>query len=65
MDGASPPDPATMVRLAAAYDQAGKPDEAIAVLTKVLAMPNLNPVDQAIRRRPRRRAPKQAKNAKK
>ena len=32
-----------MVRLAAAYDQSGKPDEASRRSTKVLAMPNLNP----------------------
>lgn len=38
------PDPATMVRLAAAYDLAGKPDDGIAELDKVLAVPNLNPV---------------------
>ena len=30
-----------MIRLAGAYDDAGKPDEAIAVLDRVLAMPNL------------------------
>lgn len=44
VDGAATVDPATMVRLATAYDQSGKPDEGIAVLDKVLAMPNLNPV---------------------
>ncbi|HML16116.1 MAG TPA: tetratricopeptide repeat protein [Bryobacteraceae bacterium] len=44
VDGASQPDPATMVRLAAAYDQAGKPADAIATLDKVLAMPNVNAV---------------------
>jgi tetratricopeptide (TPR) repeat protein len=44
VDDAATPDPATMVRLAGAYDQAGKPDEGIAMLDKVLAMPNLNPV---------------------
>jgi tetratricopeptide (TPR) repeat protein len=41
---AATPDPATMVRLANALDQSGKPDEGIAVLDKVLATPNLNPV---------------------
>lgn len=35
------PDPTTMIRLAGAYDQAGKPDDAIATLDKVLAMPEL------------------------
>jgi hypothetical protein len=34
-------DPTTMIRLAAAYDGANKPDDAIAMLDKVLAMPNL------------------------
>ena len=37
------PDPVTMVRLAAAYDQSGKPDDAIAILEKVMAMPDLHP----------------------
>jgi tetratricopeptide (TPR) repeat protein len=34
-------DPTTMIRLAGAYNKAGKPDDAIAVLDKVLAMPDL------------------------
>jgi len=38
---ASQPQPATFIRLGAAYTDAGKPDEAIATLDKVLAMPNL------------------------
>ncbi|HYL39159.1 MAG TPA: hypothetical protein VEV17_24790 [Bryobacteraceae bacterium] len=42
VDQAATPDPGTMVRLAAAYDQAGKPENALAVLEKVLAMSNLN-----------------------
>jgi hypothetical protein len=37
------PDPATMVRLAAAYNQLKKPDEAIAVLDKINAMPQVHP----------------------
>jgi hypothetical protein len=37
------PDPVTMVRLAAAYDQAKKPDEALPILEKVMAMPDLHP----------------------
>ncbi len=44
VEGASTVDPASMVRLASAYDLSGKQDEGIAVLDKVLAMPNLNPV---------------------
>ncbi|HSB14674.1 MAG TPA: tetratricopeptide repeat protein [Bryobacteraceae bacterium] len=37
------PNPSTMLRLAVAYTKAGKPDESIAVLDKVLATPNLHP----------------------
>ena len=37
------PDPVTQVRLAAAYNQTNKPDEALAVLDKVMAMPDLHP----------------------
>lgn len=48
VDMAPTPDPATMVRLAVAYDDAGKPDEASAELDKVLAMPNLNPQIQKV-----------------
>ncbi len=44
VEGAATPDPATMVRLTAAYNQTGHPDDAIAMANKVLAMPNLNPV---------------------
>ena len=43
LDTASQPDPATMVRLGASYNQAGKPDEAIAVLDKVMAMTEVHP----------------------
>jgi tetratricopeptide (TPR) repeat protein len=38
------PSTTTMVRLAGVYDQAGKPTESLALLTKVLADPNLQPV---------------------
>jgi tetratricopeptide (TPR) repeat protein len=38
VDGAATPDASTMVRLGAAYNDAGKPDDAIATLDKVLAM---------------------------
>lgn len=41
LDAAATPDPGTQVRLAAAYDDAGKPDEALPILDKVLAMPDL------------------------
>lgn len=64
VDGAAQPDPATMVRLAAAYDQSGKPDDGIATLDKVLAMPNLNPVIKQFATAERNRA-LAAKNGKK
>ena len=35
------PQPATFIRMAGAYTDGGKPDQAIAALDKVLAMPNL------------------------
>jgi len=38
VEGVSQPDPASMVRLAAAYNMAGKPDDAIATADKVLSM---------------------------
>lgn len=37
------PDPVAMVRLAQVYDQAGKPDDALTLLEKVMAMQNLHP----------------------
>jgi len=40
---ASNPDPATSVRLGQALNKAGKYDEAIAVLDKVMATPDINP----------------------
>ncbi|SRR5260370_18964735 len=43
VDGASTPDQATMVRLAAAQNEANKPDDAIATIDKINAMPDLNP----------------------
>lgn len=46
VDGAGTPEPATMVRLARVLNQAGKPDEAIAMADKVLAMPGLHPMIQ-------------------
>jgi tetratricopeptide (TPR) repeat protein len=41
---AAQPDPATYIRLAAAQNNAGKPDDALATVAKVMALPNLNPV---------------------
>ncbi len=43
VDNAATPDPATMVRLAGAYNQGKKPDEALAMVDKVLALPDLHP----------------------
>ena len=43
VDGAGTPDPATQVRLAQAYNMAKKPDEALAVLDKVMAAPDVHP----------------------
>lgn len=43
VDGASSPDPATLVRLAGAYSISGKYDDALAALDKVLAMPDVHP----------------------
>ena len=39
----NPPDQVTMARLANAYNDLGKPDEALAVLNKLLAMNDLIP----------------------
>jgi len=39
----NPPDQVAMARLANAYNDLGKPDEALGVLNKLLAMPDLNP----------------------
>jgi tetratricopeptide (TPR) repeat protein len=37
------PDSVAMVRLAQVYNQAGKPDDALALIEKVMAMPDLHP----------------------
>jgi len=43
IDSTSQPDSVLLVRLGNAYNEAGKPAEALVVLNKVLAMENLNP----------------------
>jgi tetratricopeptide (TPR) repeat protein len=43
VDGASEPDPATQVRLASAYNAAGKYDDALPILDKLMAQANLHP----------------------
>jgi len=63
IDTAATPDAATMVRLAGAYNQAGKPDDAAAAADKVLAMPNLNPAVKQFATAEKTRA-EQAKNKK-
>ncbi len=64
VDGATTPDPATMVRLGTVYDQAGKYDDGIAMLDKALATPNLNPVIKQVASAEKARA-EQAKSGKK
>jgi tetratricopeptide (TPR) repeat protein len=63
VDGAATPDGATMVRLASAYNQGGKPDDAITVLDKVMALPNLNATIKQYATSEKARA-EQAKNKK-
>jgi tetratricopeptide (TPR) repeat protein len=43
VEGGSQPDPAMQVRLASAYDAAGKYDEALAILDKVMAQADVHP----------------------
>jgi tetratricopeptide (TPR) repeat protein len=43
VEGAATPDPATMVRLGQVYNQAGKSDDAIAILDKVMADDKVHP----------------------
>jgi tetratricopeptide (TPR) repeat protein len=51
-----PPDPATQVRLGAAYNQAKKYDEAIAILDQVIATPDVHPQVRQIAQAERVRA---------
>ncbi|MGD1097550.1 MAG: hypothetical protein ABSB35_36885 [Bryobacteraceae bacterium] len=64
VDGAATPDPGTMVRLAAAYDQAGKPDDALAMCNRILAMPNLHPAIKKFAENEKARAEAAAKGGK-
>ena len=43
VDGSDKPEPATQVRLASAYDAAGKYDDALPILDKLMAQPDLHP----------------------
>jgi tetratricopeptide (TPR) repeat protein len=58
MDTGATPDAGTMVRLAAAYNNLSKPDEAIAVLDKLLATPDLNPQIKSVAQSERNNAVK-------
>jgi tetratricopeptide (TPR) repeat protein len=53
---AKPPDPATQVRLGAAYNQAKRYDEAIAILDQVMAAPDVHPQVRQIAQAERVRA---------
>jgi len=61
---AAEPQPATFIRMASAYTDAGKPDQAIPALDKVLAMPNLPAQFKQVAQAEKDRAEK-AKTAKK
>lgn len=63
MESDPSPDATTMVRLASAYNQAGKPDEALGVIEKVMAMDNVNPQVKSVAQAERVRAV-QMRNAK-
>lgn len=56
IEGSSNPDPATMVRLGAVYNLAGKHDEAVAILDKVMALPEVHPQIKQIAQAERVRA---------
>jgi tetratricopeptide (TPR) repeat protein len=52
----TPPDPATLVRLASAYDQAGKPDDALPLLEQVMKTPDAHPQVKSVAQAERVRA---------
>jgi tetratricopeptide (TPR) repeat protein len=52
------PEPATVVRLASAYNQAKKPDQALATLDKLNATPNVHPSIKAVAAQERNNAVK-------
>jgi len=56
VNAATPPDPATLVRLAAAYDQAGQPDAALPLLEKVMNTPDAHPQVKSVAQAERVRA---------
>jgi len=58
IDTASDKEPATYVRLASAYNEAGKYDDAIGAIDKVLAMPDLNPIVKQVAQQEKARSEK-------
>jgi len=56
VDASSPPDPATLVRLASAYTQAGRPDDALPLLEKVMNTPDAHPQVKSVAQAERVRA---------
>jgi tetratricopeptide (TPR) repeat protein len=56
METDTTPEPALMVRLAAAYTQADKPDEALALIEKVMALPDVHPQIRSVAQAERVRA---------
>ena len=58
IESAATPDPSHMVRLAGAYSDSGKPDDAIYVLDKVLATAELNPAIKQVAESEKSRAQK-------
>jgi tetratricopeptide (TPR) repeat protein len=64
VEGAATPDPADIVRLASAYDQAGQPDAAIPLLDKVIGMSDANPTVKKFAEGEKKRA-EDIKNGKK
>ena len=50
LSAANPPDPSTMVRLAAAYTDSKKYDDAVALLDKAIASPQNDPQTEQVRR---------------
>jgi tetratricopeptide (TPR) repeat protein len=64
VETAASPEPATMVRLASAYNQMGKPDEALAVLDKLNTLPDVHPQIKAAATEQRNNAVKMKGGAK-
>jgi tetratricopeptide (TPR) repeat protein len=56
IESGSSPDPATQVRLGAVYNMAGQHDDAIAILTKVMEIPDVHPQIKQVAQAERARA---------